>query len=204
MRGRCALRFFFFRSCLHSKLRISYNVEFDLRRFVGLPFGAWLELDKAGKSFRVIEADAAVEEVAGDEINTRTNKEINDDRTTQALAQSDIEKMKAEGMTPQQIIQALSANSRTYDEKTVYAQQKYIKRKKKKYAHVHTVKACAACSVQRAACSVQRAACSVQRAACSVQRAACSVQRAACSVQRAACSVQRAACSVQRAACSEC
>uniref|UniRef100_A0A3Q2PXV8 tRNA (adenine(58)-N(1))-methyltransferase non-catalytic subunit TRM6 n=1 Tax=Fundulus heteroclitus TaxID=8078 RepID=A0A3Q2PXV8_FUNHE len=61
------------------------------------------------------------------------NRHINDDGKSQKLTRDDIETMKEQGLTDKEIIKQLIDNSSTFNNKTGYAQDKYIKKKKKKY-----------------------------------------------------------------------
>ncbi|KAM9778185.1 tRNA (adenine(58)-N(1))-methyltransferase non-catalytic subunit TRM6 [Syngnathus typhle] len=61
------------------------------------------------------------------------NRNIVDDGKSQKLTRDDIETLKEQGLKGQEIIQQLIDNSSTFRDKTEYAQDKYIKKKKKKY-----------------------------------------------------------------------
>uniref|UniRef100_UPI003AAF9180 tRNA (adenine(58)-N(1))-methyltransferase non-catalytic subunit TRM6 n=1 Tax=Centroberyx gerrardi TaxID=166262 RepID=UPI003AAF9180 len=61
------------------------------------------------------------------------NRNIVDDGKSQKLTRDDIETLKEEGLKGQEIIQKLIENSSTFRDKTEFAQEKYIKKKKKKY-----------------------------------------------------------------------
>ncbi|MED6237762.1 hypothetical protein ATANTOWER_007916 [Ataeniobius toweri] len=61
------------------------------------------------------------------------NRNIVDDGKSQKLTRDDIETMKEQGLTDKEIIKQLIDNSATFSNKTGYAQDKYIKKKKKKY-----------------------------------------------------------------------
>ncbi|XP_008311454.1 tRNA (adenine(58)-N(1))-methyltransferase non-catalytic subunit TRM6 [Cynoglossus semilaevis] len=61
------------------------------------------------------------------------NRNIVDDGKSQKLTRDDIETLKEQGLKGQEIIQQLIENSSTFRDKTEFAQDKYIKKKKKKY-----------------------------------------------------------------------
>ncbi|XP_034017821.1 tRNA (adenine(58)-N(1))-methyltransferase non-catalytic subunit TRM6 isoform X2 [Thalassophryne amazonica] len=61
------------------------------------------------------------------------NRNIVDDGKSQKLTRDDIEMLKEQGLQGQEIIERLIENSTTFTNKTEYAQDKYIKKKKKKY-----------------------------------------------------------------------
>ncbi|KAG9344680.1 hypothetical protein JZ751_010366 [Albula glossodonta] len=61
------------------------------------------------------------------------NRNIVDDGRSQKLTRDDIETLKEQGLKGQEIVQQLIENSTTFTDKTEFAQEKYIKKKKKKY-----------------------------------------------------------------------
>ncbi|XP_026174848.1 tRNA (adenine(58)-N(1))-methyltransferase non-catalytic subunit TRM6 [Mastacembelus armatus] len=67
------------------------------------------------------------------------NRNIVDDGKSQKLTRDDIETLKEKGLKGQEIIQQLIKNSSTFRGKTEYAQDKYIKKKKKKYENTVTI-----------------------------------------------------------------
>ncbi|XP_038582846.1 tRNA (adenine(58)-N(1))-methyltransferase non-catalytic subunit TRM6 [Micropterus salmoides] len=67
------------------------------------------------------------------------NRNIVDDGKSQKLTRDDIEMLKEQGLKGQEIIQQLIENSSTFRDKTEYAQDKYIKKKKKKYENTVTI-----------------------------------------------------------------
>ncbi|XP_018551774.1 tRNA (adenine(58)-N(1))-methyltransferase non-catalytic subunit TRM6 [Lates calcarifer] len=67
------------------------------------------------------------------------NRNIVDDGKSQKLTRDDIETLKEQGLKGQEIIQQLVENSSTFRVKTEYAQDKYIKKKKKKYESTVTI-----------------------------------------------------------------
>jgi len=66
------------------------------------------------------------------------NRDLVDNSTAQKLSQEDIEKMKREGASGEEVVKALVENSATFATKTAYSKEKYINKKKKK--HIKTVK----------------------------------------------------------------
>ncbi|KMZ70260.1 tRNA (Adenine-N(1)-)-methyltransferase non-catalytic subunittrm6 [Zostera marina] len=65
---------------------------------------------------------------------SKDNRALNDTNTAQNLQHSDIVEMKREGVSGDQIIEALISNSSTFAEKTVFSQEKYKIKKQKKFA----------------------------------------------------------------------
>ncbi|KAJ3415015.1 tRNA (adenine(58)-N(1))-methyltransferase non-catalytic subunit trm6 [Chytridiales sp. JEL 0842] len=66
------------------------------------------------------------------------NQEVNDTQTSQKLTQEEIEAMKLSSLSGElehkTLIQKITENSETFDGKTGFAKQKYIKRKEKKFS----------------------------------------------------------------------
>lgn len=67
------------------------------------------------------------------------NRNIIDDGKSQKLTQDDIKALKDKGIKGEEIVQQLIENSTTFRDKTEFAQDKYIKKKKKKYEAIVTI-----------------------------------------------------------------
>jgi tRNA (adenine58-N1)-methyltransferase non-catalytic subunit len=81
------------------------------------------------------------------------NRGYVDTNTAQKLSNFDIKKLKESGASGKQIIASLIANSDTWSSKTEFAQEKWLKRKQKKYIRcMRIVKSCPAtvCEVYHA------------------------------------------------------
>ena len=111
---------------LHSALiGKPFNSEFDITesnaKFVG-PINA--------KTFQSI-----TEGIIGinPETNKGSNKEIFDTNTAQQLTSDKISALQTEGIVGKDLVEELVENSATFGKKTVYSQEKYIKKKEKKY-----------------------------------------------------------------------
>lgn len=66
----------------------------------------------------------------------KSNKDLLDDGTAQKLSKEDIEKLKGEGLQGTDIIEKLVENSATFSAKTEFSQDKYKRKKQKKYCAV--------------------------------------------------------------------
>ncbi|KAL0928335.1 hypothetical protein M5K25_000210 [Dendrobium thyrsiflorum] len=64
----------------------------------------------------------------------KDNRSLFDNNTAQSLSSEDIDAMKREGATGDEIVEALIANSSTFEKKTTLSQEKYKVKKQKKYA----------------------------------------------------------------------
>ncbi|WVZ83363.1 hypothetical protein U9M48_030521 [Paspalum notatum var. saurae] len=89
------------------------NKACSLQPLVGRPFGSLFRLG----------TDGLVPCVAADATSRAQN-----------LSSDDIEAMKRDGATDDEIVEALIANSSTFGNKTVFSQEKYKLKKQKKYA----------------------------------------------------------------------
>lgn len=67
------------------------------------------------------------------------NRHICDDGSSQLLTSHSIEELRDSGTTPKSIIEQLVEHSKTFQIKTEYSQEKYLKKKEKKYFEFITV-----------------------------------------------------------------
>ncbi|CAG2103766.1 unnamed protein product [Medioppia subpectinata] len=72
------------------------------------------------------------------EANSKDNRFILDDGKSQKLSRDDIESLKS-SLTSNEVIENLVKNCTTFDQKTPFAQQKYLKKKQKKYSNLVTI-----------------------------------------------------------------
>ncbi|XP_066451772.1 tRNA (adenine(58)-N(1))-methyltransferase non-catalytic subunit TRM6 [Eleutherodactylus coqui] len=96
---------------------------------IGKNYGTMFEITGGGnlQMKSNIVASAEPKEAGAD------NRNIVDDGKSQKLTREDIEALKEKGIKGQEIVQQLIENSTTFRDKTEFAQEKYIKKKKKKY-----------------------------------------------------------------------
>uniref|UniRef100_A0A665V7W5 tRNA (adenine(58)-N(1))-methyltransferase non-catalytic subunit TRM6 n=1 Tax=Echeneis naucrates TaxID=173247 RepID=A0A665V7W5_ECHNA len=108
----------------------------------------WFFLDNAvghlyGATFEIVSGGTLQPEKPKDTVSSKEagtdNRNIVDDGKSQKLTRDDIETLKEQGLKGQQIIDQLIKNSSTFRDKTEYAQDKYIKKKKKKYENTVTI-----------------------------------------------------------------
>ncbi|KAK9089521.1 hypothetical protein Scep_028603 [Stephania cephalantha] len=114
------------------------NKKCSLRPLIGCPFGSifQVEIRPEGAIYdnREEKGDAQVKDEVKD------NRNIVDSNCAQNLSGEDIDEMKRsdfvylQGATGVQIIEALIANSSTFEKKTSFSQEKFKLRKQKKYA----------------------------------------------------------------------
>ncbi|XP_052270875.1 tRNA (adenine(58)-N(1))-methyltransferase non-catalytic subunit TRM6-like isoform X2 [Dreissena polymorpha] len=110
--------------------------KFLLDGILGHMYGTLFEV-KDGQMVKVertIPQDVEIaDECVGD------NRDLLDNDSNQKLTQDEIEQMKKEGVSGDHLIEQLIENSATFQNKTGYAQEKWVKKKKKKHLLQFTV-----------------------------------------------------------------
>ncbi|KAI5082599.1 hypothetical protein GOP47_0002342 [Adiantum capillus-veneris] len=121
------------------------NSMCSLAPLINAPYGSAFELQR-GSLVQIppplpadlAEAQAALNPPADsmlcDEPRGRDNRSLVDDNTAQKLSAQDIDRMRTDCASGKDIVDALIANSSTFHNKTAYSQEKYKKKKQKKYA----------------------------------------------------------------------
>ncbi|BBN05465.1 tRNA (adenine58-N1)-methyltransferase non-catalytic subunit [Marchantia polymorpha subsp. ruderalis] len=129
-----------------STLKIG-NTKCTLEALVGQPFGAVFEMQSERNSSKLVRMPN-VSDVNGrnekrqqietdqdsEDVKDRDNRALVDDNKAQTLSSDDIDRMKRDGASGKEIIDALVANSASFETKTAFSQEKYMKKKQKKYA----------------------------------------------------------------------
>ena len=93
--------------------------------------------------FEEIDSDPNAIEPAADVLLPGDNRGYIDTNTAQKLSNIDIRRLRDSGASGKQIIASLIANSDTWSSKTEFAQEKWLKRKQKKYIRcMRIVKSC--------------------------------------------------------------
>ncbi len=114
--------------------------KIHLNGIFGHRFGSTFELTK-NHDLNVVNVRDIINlaEISSEEsINKRDNRFIRDDGKSQKLSKDDIECLKNE-VSSNEIIENLVKNSSTFNEKTGFAQQKYLKKKQQKYSNLVTI-----------------------------------------------------------------
>eukprot|EP00198_Chlamydomonas_reinhardtii_P004742 XP_001694078.1 predicted protein [Chlamydomonas reinhardtii] len=100
---------------------------------IGAPFGALFEVTADGKSLQRVLLPPA-DEITRITDTERDNSNLFDRNTeNQKLTQEQIEELKKSGKAGSEIVDLLCSNSATFEKKTEFAQDKYKRRKAKKY-----------------------------------------------------------------------
>ncbi|XXG40270.1 hypothetical protein AAC387_Pa01g1032 [Persea americana] len=119
------------------------NKKCCLSPLIGCPFGSLFQVETGPKGPYLLRL-SATEAAESDHLKekddsqpsegTKDNRSLIDNNKAQSLSSEDIDAMRREGATGDQIIEALIANSSTFEKKTLFSQEKYRLRKQKKYA----------------------------------------------------------------------
>ncbi|XP_042602356.1 tRNA (adenine(58)-N(1))-methyltransferase non-catalytic subunit TRM6 [Cyprinus carpio] len=117
---------------VENKKKVIFEKQwFFLDNAVGQLYGTMFEIE-AGGSLKLKAAKHSGDSLDSKEAG-QDNRHIVDDGRSQKLSRDDIETLKEQGLKGQEIVQQLIDNSTTFKDKTEFAQEKYIKKKKKKY-----------------------------------------------------------------------
>ncbi|CAH8325287.1 unnamed protein product [Eruca vesicaria subsp. sativa] len=119
-----------------STLKIG-NTKYSLKPLIGAPFGSLFQVE-TGEDVSFLSRILPVkkeESISNNVIeDSRDNRELIDNNEAQNLTEEEIETMRREGAKGDEIIEALIANSKTFDKKFQLSQEKYKLKKQKKYA----------------------------------------------------------------------
>ncbi|KAL0459180.1 UNVERIFIED_CONTAM: hypothetical protein Slati_0545200 [Sesamum latifolium] len=124
-------RVLFARLTTGSKIKIGNN-SCSLQPLIGCPFGASFQVEVGGDGLilsRVIpstQGNNLVEKMDSQLMEEcRDNRAIVDNNTAQSLTGAHIDDMRRKGATGDEIVEALIANSATFEKKTAFSQEKY-------------------------------------------------------------------------------
>ncbi|KAH8509577.1 hypothetical protein H0E87_011362 [Populus deltoides] len=128
-------RLVFARLTAGSTLKIG-NKNYSLRPLIGCPFGSSFQIENGTERPYLSRFIPSTEEREGCQIvdERRDNRAIVDNNEAQTLTSEDIDEMRRQGAKGDEIIEALIANSATFEKKTAFSQEKYRIKKQKKYA----------------------------------------------------------------------
>ncbi|XP_032829972.2 tRNA (adenine(58)-N(1))-methyltransferase non-catalytic subunit TRM6 [Petromyzon marinus] len=121
------------------------KVNFEKKWFfvdslIGARYGTTFDITGGGDLQPLCPSNALKAEVAVAESGV-DNRNIQSDGSAQKLTRDDISALKEQGLRGTEIVSQLVENSSTFKEKTEFSQEKYIKRKKKKYeSHITVLK----------------------------------------------------------------
>ncbi|KAF8410460.1 hypothetical protein HHK36_002989 [Tetracentron sinense] len=133
-------RLVFARLSAASTLKIG-DKNCSLRPLIGCPFGSLFQVESGPKGPYLSRVLATTEgnhvQGKGDcqlKDEFKDNRALVDNNTAQSLTGEDIDSMRRQGASGDQIVEALITNSSTFENKTLFSQEKYRLKKQKKYA----------------------------------------------------------------------
>ncbi|CDW89783.1 trna (adenine-n)-methyltransferase non-catalytic subunit trm6-like [Stylonychia lemnae] len=129
-----------------------FKAMVDLGQLIGKEYGQFFEVrdSKSGELIEVTdvhqltnqfledvdfgdaEENEEVKEII-DPVAGRDNRDYVDDNKSQKLSHEEIEALKKQGMSGNELIQQLVQNSETFSKRTKFSQEKYLRKKKQKY-----------------------------------------------------------------------
>ena len=119
-----------------TKLKLGKGRPVDISPIIGTPYGSTFVFAPETGTLQMVlpkgRADEDDDESINPEKSGSDNRNLRDLNTSQSLTPEEIEKMKKEGASADDVVKKLVENSATFSEKTVFAKEKYIRRKKKK------------------------------------------------------------------------
>ncbi|RHY26646.1 hypothetical protein DYB32_007430 [Aphanomyces invadans] len=111
------------------------KVQIPVKCVVGFPFGSIFE--EKEKTLVPVEGglfpDPVAPEVGEFEVPTNDNRSYTDTNDSQKLSNVEIAELRAQGVNGSALIAKLVENSDTWDTKTDFSKQKYLKKKQQKY-----------------------------------------------------------------------
>ncbi|CAA7016940.1 unnamed protein product [Microthlaspi erraticum] len=112
------------------------NKNYSLKPLIGAPFGSLFQVESGEEGSFLSRVLPVKQENNSNNIteDSRDNRELVDNNEAQNLTGEEIEAMRREGAKGYEIIEALIANSKTFDKKFQLSQEKYKLKKQKKYA----------------------------------------------------------------------
>ncbi|KAL1195088.1 hypothetical protein V5N11_032224 [Cardamine amara subsp. amara] len=112
------------------------NKNYSLKPLIGAPFGSLFQVESGEEGCFLSRILPVKQENISNNLidDSRDNRELVDNNEAQNLTGEEIEAMRREGAKGDEIIEALIANSKTFDKKFQLSQEKYKLKKQKKYA----------------------------------------------------------------------
>ncbi|XP_062077947.1 uncharacterized protein LOC133782627 [Humulus lupulus] len=118
------------------------NKNYSLQPLIDCPFGSVFRVETGSGGSCLTRSSPSSEGNNAQESNgfqskdesSKDNRALVDDNKAQSLTGEDIDAMRREGATGDDIVEALIANSSTFENKTLFSQEKYRIKKQKKYA----------------------------------------------------------------------
>ena len=116
----------------------------ELSSAIGDPLPSTYKMEpKKKNSYLLTKCESSIsmsEELLKDTSSGMDNRNIFDDGMSQQLSKDEIVELKDKGLPGTLIVEQLLENSKTFNKKTEYAQEKYLKKKEKKYCEYLTIR----------------------------------------------------------------
>ncbi|CAH8488560.1 unnamed protein product [Heterobilharzia americana] len=122
--------------------------EFSLKNSIGLPFGSTFLVSgdqiqpTTYKSLMIADAknsSSLDDENKSDENELKDNRNIKGSQDNQKLTGSCIEQLRLSGISGQDILDQIVEGSTTFEQKTTFSQQKYLKKKKNRHLSLFSI-----------------------------------------------------------------
>ncbi|KMQ86983.1 trna adenine-n-methyltransferase non-catalytic subunit trm6 [Lasius niger] len=128
-------------------LMLGKNQKVEMHEVVGKPFWSTFEMipkrgpSKNTYSLRLVERTESLNDLSGlkGQLSGQDNRLIVDYGTSQGLSKDEILRLQEAGKSGKEIIGSLIENSTSFAAKTEYSQEKYIRKKERKYMRFLTV-----------------------------------------------------------------
>ena len=116
-------------------------MRYNINALIGQEYGSIYTVNNKSRCLEFVEKfdelfdfKSSIDELKVEEID-KDNRSILDDNKSQKLTTSEINNFKEDGLTTKEIIETIVENSATFNLKTVYSQEKYLKKKQEKYSN---------------------------------------------------------------------
>lgn len=124
-------------------LMLGKDQKVEMREIVGKPFWSTFEMvplpgSKGTFTLKLTDQIESWDDLRG-ELSGCDNRSITDDGTSQQLSKEEILQLQEAGKTGKEIIGSLIENSKSFAAKTEYSQEKYIRKKERKYLRFLTI-----------------------------------------------------------------
>lgn len=132
-----------------------FKTYISMKNLVGAAYGSVfniigndLELASLGSSLTSSSNGGATDVLSATEIGAdKDNRGFNDTNTSQKLKDADIKQLRKSGYSGEDIIKTLIANSDTWNTKTEFSQEKWLKKKQRKYMRKMRIVKCTPATV---------------------------------------------------------
>lgn len=119
--------------------------QIEMKGMIGMPYWTTFKMvqSKHNKKTFILEVAPKAEtslELRKNLPSGTDNRTIIDDGTSQKLSKEEIEDLRESGKSSNEIVESLIVNSKSFAAKTEYSQEKYIKKKERKYFRYLTIR----------------------------------------------------------------